>query len=443
MRCLKARAGSLASALRDSGPGHITSSWQLRDPQAPAADQSPAGPRLNRLVVLTVLCSFAAVQVVVQLNRPSPHGFDVGFAVPARGFEQVTDITMVIALLAQVTFMTFGSSESWSWKRRLYMLGAAAFFTYLPVVAFGKGWTGMAGALAGCVLTLLSGWLSWMLFLTVIGSMILASVVWHFSTYASASLPISSLVLGIVIFGVARLLQIVRYADARSSELAELAVINERLRFAKDLHDLLGFGLSAIVLKAEFIKRLVGRNPGRARDELAEMLDIARQALADVREVANGYRSISLAKEATSVASLLAAAGINAKVEINCGMLSEKLDNVLAIVLREAVTNVVWHSVPRTCTIEAKVDGDVVHLLVANDGAPGGASDHPGGSGLQNLTTRLQAIGGRLTAGVRDGWFVLMAEAPLTPGDKAAAEDIARRSSTELDPRVRWWRTRR
>jgi two-component system sensor histidine kinase DesK len=425
MRCgLKTRVSRLASQLRGRGSGQIAASWQDKDPHAPSSGQTPSGPRLNRLVVLAVLCSFAAVQVVVQVTRPLPRGVNIGFAVPAHGIVLGVDIAVVVVLLALSTVLTFGSSESWSWRRRLTLLGMATFLTYLPAIGFGKGWTGMAGPLAGAMLILLSGWVSWVLFSLVIGSMVLASMTWHFAVYDTYSLPGSSLVLGIVIFGVARLLQIVRYADARSGELAELAVINERLRFAKDLHDLLGFGLSAIVLKAEFIKRLVGRNPGRARDELAEMLDIARQALADVREVANGYRSISLAKEATSVASLLAAAGINAKVEINCGALSEKLDNVLAIVLREAVTNVVWHSVPRNCTIEARIEDDLVHLLVANDGAPDArTSSRPGGSGLQNLTTRLEAIGGRLDAGVRDGWFVLLAEAPLTPADKGAFGD--------------------
>jgi two-component system sensor histidine kinase DesK len=366
--------------------------------------------------VLAVLCSFAAVQVVVQVTRQSPHKFDVGFAIPAHGFELPVDVTLVVALFVQTVYLTFAAVESWPWSRRLAILLAAAFFTYFPVIAFGKGWSGMAGYFAGASLILLCGWVAWALFLCAIGSMVLVSWMWSFSMYDTASLPSSSLVVGIVTFGLARMLQTVRYVDARSSELATSAVVNERLRFAKDLHDLLGFGLSAIVLKSEFIKRLVDRNPDRARDELAEVLDIARQALADVREVANGYRSISVTKEATSVVSLLAAAGINAKVEISCEALSEKADNVLAIVLREAVTNAIWHSVPRNCTIEARVDGDLVRLLVANDGVPrSGASDHSGGSGLENLSARLAAIGGRLDAGVHDGWFVLLAEAPLAP----------------------------
>jgi two-component system, NarL family, sensor histidine kinase DesK len=233
---------------------------------------------------------------------------------------------------------------------------------------------------------------------------------------ASASyLTLSSLLLGMVVFGLARLSLLVRYVDARRGELAQLAVISERMRFARDLHDLLSYSLSAITLKAELTRRLVPANPGRARDELAEILDIARQALADVRLVSSGYRNISLAKEASSVTALLAAAGIDTQADIDCGPLDEKVDTALATVLRETVTNLLRHSTARHCTIEATSTQAGIQLRVANDGIPRGTATGRPGGGLENLSTRMTAIDGTLTARIRpDAWFEVTAHAPRT-----------------------------
>src|SRR5205085_9522765 len=182
-----------------------------------------------------------------------------------------------------------------------------------------------------------------------------------------------------------------------------------------------------ITLKAELIRRLVGSQPARARDELAEVLDIARQALADTRLVASGYRNISLSKEASSVTALLAAAGIDARVEINCGALDETVDTVLATVLREAVTNMLRHSAAQNCTIEAGQDGENIRLRVVNDGVPRSPASDGHQGGLENLTARLEAIGGRLTVRVCEGRFDLLAEAPNP--EVAATRDAGTRAS--------------
>jgi two-component system sensor histidine kinase DesK len=253
-------------------------------------------------------------------------------------------------------------------------------------------------------------------FAAAVGSILVLSAVLTLSAYNAAYLTLSTMILGLVVFGLARLSLLIRYVHATRGELAQLAVISERMRFARDLHDLLGYSLSAITLKAEVTRRLVGTNPGRARDELAEVLDISRQALADVRIVASGYRNISLAKEASSVTSLLGAAGIDARVDINCGALDEKVDTVFATILREAVTNMLRHSTARHCAIEASIAGETIRLQVSNDGVAHSAASGRAGGGLENLSARLATIGGQITARVRaDGWFSVLAEAPLTP----------------------------
>jgi two-component system, NarL family, sensor histidine kinase DesK len=297
---------------------------------------------------------------------------------------------------------------------RAGLLLTQGLVTYLPLVVLGKEWAGMAGFLAGSVLLLVPGWPAWVLFAVINASMLVGPLLLGLGAYSVAYLTVASIDIGLVIFGLSRLSDIVRYVHTTRAELAQLAVVKERMRFARDLHDLLGYSLSAITLKAELTRRLVGANPARARDELAEVLDIARQALADVRLVASGYRNLSFAKEAASVSSLLTTAGIDTTVSINCGALAEKVDTVLATVLREAVTNMLRHSSAQHCCIEAWQGEETVRLRIVNDGVPRSApSDRPGG-GLENLAARLTAVGGKLTTRVIPGGsFELSAEAPI------------------------------
>lgn len=371
----------------------------------PVLEAVPGGPRLARAIVLAVLTTYATLQAIDLLVSP----------LPSHGLELAVDIPAISLLFLLTIWVTSADAEDWPPWQRLAVLTAQGLITYIPVAIFGRLWGDMAGFFAGSALLLLAGWVAWTVFAATIVSILVLSGVLASDAYDVAYLTLSTLVLGLVVFGLARLSLLIKYVHARRGELAQLAVISERMRFARDLHDLLGYSLSAITLKAEFTRRLIGTNPGRARDELAEVLDIARQALADVRIVASGYRNISLAKEASSVNSLLAAAGIDAQVDINCGMLDEKLDTVLATVLREAITNMLRHSTARHCTIEASLTGDTVSLQVANDGAARAApSAHRGG--LDNLSSRMASIGGHITAQVRDdGWFTVHAQAPLTP----------------------------
>ena len=211
---------------------------------------------------------------------------------------------------------------------------------------------GIAGFFAGSTLLLLSGAIAWILFAAAIGSMLVIPIVSHLGPYGAAYLALSTLVLGLVIFGLARLAQLVRYVYSRRSELAQLAIMRNAMRFARDLHDLLGYSLSAITLKAELARRLAGAaRPGPAMSSRGDR----RRAAGAGRYPPGGARlpQHHLAKEASAVAALLADAGIDARVEINCGPLDEAVDTVLATVLREAVTNMLRHSTAQNCSVEA------------------------------------------------------------------------------------------
>jgi hypothetical protein len=235
-------------------------------------------------------------------------------------------------------------------------------------------------------------------------------------------LMIASLSSGLTVFGIYQLRLASKRAHGESAQIAQLTSARERERFSRDLHDILGYSLSAITLKAELTRKLVGSEPALAQDELAEVVELARQAATDVRLIARGYSSISLAREAASVASLLSAACITPRVEIDCGALDDKVDAVLATVLREAVTNVLRHSAARNCSIEANQEDKMITLTVINDGVPRPVMSGTGGHGLRNLAWRLEAIGGELTTGVsHDDQFSLLAKVPAQEAPVSAA----------------------
>jgi two-component system sensor histidine kinase DesK len=377
-----------------------------------------------RVIVLIALLSFGAVQEMQQFTRPlSGHWPHLGGGVTSPVLREAAGVAGIVVPSALVAVVILAPAERWRLRCRLVTLAVAGLVTYLPLAVSDRIWGGMAGYFAGSAVTLISGWAAWALFAAAIGSMVLVSVMWQLAVHQTVYLAWSSAILGVTVFGLARVAMTTKSFDARASEIVEFAVINERMRFARDLHDLLGYSLSAIAIKAEFVKRLVSRNPGQAQEELAEVADIARRALEDVRVVANGYRRLSLAKEACSVTSLLGAAGISAQVEITREELDENLDTVLATVLRESVTNLLRHSTARNCTIAAQVAGETLRLLVTNDGVRSGAAPARRGRGLENLAARLAAIGGRLTAEVQDGWFSVLAEVPLAPPSAASHPD--------------------
>lgn len=182
--------------------------------------------------------------------------------------------------------------------------------------------------------------------------------------------------------------------DARR-ELAELAVVNERLRFARDMHDLLGHTLTVIRAKSELAGRLLSAEPARAGREVAEIESDARQALADVRQAVTGYRRTNLATEVVNARAALEAAGITpdvARIDVD---LPPSVDDTLGWVLREAVTNVVRHSRAARCRIETACENGRVRLEVVDDGS-GGTADGSSGSGLAGASERLAAVGGSL-----------------------------------------------
>jgi len=215
----------------------------------------------------------------------------------------------------------------------------------------------------------------------------------------------------LAMFGVARMSERNRALLEAQHDREQYAVLAERERFARDLHDILGHSLTVITVKAELAGRLVDRDPERAHAEVADIERLARQALADVRATVGNYRSVSLAAEIASARSALLAAGIEPDLPTALDDVPERVAETFGHVVREGITNVVRHSGAARCAV--LVGPDRVEVL--DDGR--GARAIRDGHGLQGLRARVEELGGRLDAGPRaDGTgFRLAARINGTP----------------------------
>ncbi|MFE6035935.1 sensor histidine kinase [Streptomyces sp. NPDC056452] len=235
---------------------------------------------------------------------------------------------------------------------------------------------------------------------------------------------------GAVTAAILTLSETVTELRATRQELARTAVEKERLRFSRDLHDLLGHTLSVIVIKSEAARRLAPRDIDAALAQVTDIESVGRQALTEIREAVTGYREGSLATELDRARSALTAAGIEPVVRRSGPPLTSQTEALLGWVAREAVTNVVRHSGATRCVFVVESTPDRVRLTVTDDGRGPGevrGTRQAGGTGLKGLTERLAAAGGSLESGpAAQGGFAVAAELPLdtpsTPhGDPCAA----------------------
>jgi two-component system sensor histidine kinase DesK len=225
-----------------------------------------------------------------------------------------------------------------------------------------------------------------------------------------------SMLLLTIVVGLGNHFGAVSYCASQKLQLAQdeiehLAKVAERERIARDLHDLLGHTLSLITLKAELARKLVDRDPQRAKQEMQDVEHTSRAALADVREAISGYRGQGLAAELLRARQTLETAGITVDCEASEVPLSPGQETVLALALREAVTNVVRHAQAQSCSVRLARDEGLCTLEIADNGC---GADGPEGNGLRGMRERLEAIGGSLqrqtAAGTR-----LVIHLPLAP----------------------------
>ncbi|MFJ1705374.1 sensor histidine kinase [Kitasatospora sp. NPDC088346] len=215
--------------------------------------------------------------------------------------------------------------------------------------------------------------------------------------------------------------------DEAREKQSQLAVAEERLRFSRDLHDVLGRNLTTIALKSELAVQLARRGRPEAADQMTEVQRIAQESQREVREVVRGYRTADLRAEVAGARSVLRAAGVACAVDLGAHLtaLTPVAHSVLGWVVREATTNVLRHSEASHCSIRLCAGDGRAVLEVENDGVPTGPGDTPHtGTGLTGLGERLAAHGGALTRpATTAGSFRITAVLPLT--SPAPAPEVA------------------
>jgi two-component system sensor histidine kinase DesK len=303
-------------------------------------------------------------------------------------------------------------SRIWSWS--LVLLAIALIVAAVP--AAGETVLAMCIYLAVMVMFLLPARQAIVLVLLDAASVALLSNLvpgWDSANLLSFQILVAAL----AIWGIIQLLQRnTQLAQARE-EITSLAVSQERLRFSRDLHDILGHSLTVITLKSELAGRLVRIDPARAEHEIAEVERLARTAQADVRATAAGYRDVSLAVELASARMALDAAGIEADLAGTVDDIPSERLELFGWAVREGVTNVVRHSGARHCRVT--VDRRLVEITddgrgpgqcvnqpeAALDGSLAGIST---GNGLAGLRERASAVGATLSIGrSAEGGFLL------------------------------------
>ncbi|MBV8304683.1 MAG: sensor histidine kinase [Acidimicrobiia bacterium] len=292
-------------------------------------------------------------------------------------------------------------------------LAALIAATFVMVAVFGESWGGLIiylGVATGWTLATAPA------LLTLAGiavTTVVIGVTSHYSASNVAFVVFLTSALGVTMLGVRRMLRLIGELEEARDEIARLSVAEERLRFSRDLHDVLGHNLSVIALKSQVARRTMADDPQAARAALADAESVAAQSLNDVRKLVSGYRQRSLTQELSVAQELLSAAGIEPSIEAPDQLPDGEANELLAWALREGTTNVIRHSRASRCSIAVSADGSEARLSITDDGrGPGGG----GGSGLQGLEERMRVLGGQVEAGSAGaGGFRLAVTVPLRP----------------------------
>lgn len=297
-------------------------------------------------------------------------------------------------------------------RRRLLVGYAVAAVLSVPLVApiagdTGETWAWLGGVIAGSAILVVGRRMAFVVAVAALATSV------AIATWLGDEPVRYAVITGVIGLSVAGwnglpvwLWSLVFEAQQGRHAQARLAVTEERLRVARDVHDLLGHNLSVIALKSELASRLAPTDPERAGAEAAEVRQLAASALTEMREVIHGYRSVDLPGQLVAVQRVLRSSGVKCTVSLPVGEISADVGAQLAPVLREASTNVLRHSRANWCSIEIERDGEEVRMRIRNDGAVGGEPDRHS-YGLRGLSERLAATGGRLRTHRDDGVFVL------------------------------------
>lgn len=260
----------------------------------------------------------------------------------------------------------------------------------------------------------------WFMIATIVAiglaQLVVMGVTGTFGVYWYAAALTASI--GIMMFAFGQQLQAMQKLRDAQGEIARLAVVDERERFARDMHDVLGHSLTVVTVKSELARKLVARDPERAEEELADIERLSRAALADLRASVAGYRAMTLETELSAAHAALVAADVVPHLPASADVVSPELRETFAWVLRESVTNVVRHARAKNCWVALEKRA----IIIGDDGrgmaAPVPAGVAPGqGHGLEGMRERAAKVGATVTISPgEDGGTTVAVRAPGSGG---------------------------
>ncbi|MFI6515380.1 sensor histidine kinase [Spirillospora sp. NPDC050679] len=355
-------------------------------PCRPASVRSPRLARRVMLAVLVIQCVLVLTDIAVSPNpRLDPLG-------PAKLAPVGLALAAIVALHLR--------------PRTRSVLAAQAVLIVGPILFIGLAWTVLLSYFTAAVLLRVRPPFSWALVGLVLAGQLALLVRDGSGPLADDLAQLGGhLMLMWLLYSLERLTGLTVALEQARNDLADTAVRRERTRIARDLHDVLGYNLSAVALKGELAERLLDSAPERARAELVPLVAMVERAAAELEAIVVDRVELHLATEIGLARRMLEEAGIATTVRAEIPDALYGADPAPAAVLREAVTNILRHSRARTCEITLRESDGRLRLRVVNDGAEADEADEAarsarGGSGLANLAQR---AGGRLTAGRRPG----------------------------------------
>ncbi|CRK56390.1 sensor histidine kinase [Alloactinosynnema sp. L-07] len=347
--------------------------------------------------------------------------FFLGLGVYQRGLWHVVPVVVVLVQYVRISAtampgLGIGAPRPWEIPATAVVALATWWFSLVDTID-GLAWAMLPASTLGAVAGRLAGHLRW--WATVLGAGFIALSGLGVAQFAGTMTadPVGwtmGLTLVCAIFAMSNLIQVwlwsvIRQLDEARALAADLAVAQERLRFAAELHDVQGHHLQAIALKGELAERLIGHDDAAARVQAAAVSELARQALRETRGVVHGYRRTSLSTEIGNAVDILRAAGIATAVDGDARLVPPSLQPLFGALIREGTTNILRHSAAAACELTMSVVDGRAEVRLGNDGVrrePG-----PRGSGLDSLTERFAAVGGNLRVHDADGRFELVGEA--------------------------------
>ncbi|MBB4958575.1 sensor histidine kinase [Micromonospora polyrhachis] len=333
-----------------------------------------------------------------------------------------------VTLYVVVAYRAFDPRRSAN-RTTLILLAAQAAVTYPLALAYGGSWIQLFMPLALACGAVLRGQHLIMALIVLGGSAGVISGERDHDPLAAMINGYGTFISGLVTAAIIGLAATTAELRRTREELARSAVDRERLRFARDLHDLLGHSMSVIVVKAEAVRRLMDRNPAQALAQASDIETVGRQALTEIREAVSGYRESNVAAELDRARSALTTAGVTQDVQLTGPPLAPDAETVLSWVVREATTNIIRHSDATQVAIVLTHDPGRIRLEITDNGTtsplsspspspsplsrPTGQPAEISGNGLKGLAERLAEAGGTLVAQAGPcGGFQVVAELP-------------------------------